>query len=258
MDNHFLMLYTVFWLAVFGAVVGSFLACAAGRWANGESALRGRSRCDSCGRTLAPRDLVPVLSYLLAKGKCRFCGAEIPRVCLYAELAGAAAFAAVGLKCGLSPALGQWVIVAALLLALSLTDIQKKIIPDRLLLAIAANRVFWVLLLGQDAMAAGKAFLLSALVSFLPLLALVLLMDKFLQKETMGGGDLKLLLVMALYLNWMEIWLALLLASLLGIIWFICGRRRGAVAFGPFLAAGCLLAATAGQPLVIWYGGLLL
>lgn len=258
MDNHFLILYTVFWLAILGAVLGSFLACAADRWANGESALSGRSRCDSCGKTLAARDLVPVFSFLLAKGKCRFCGAEIPKSCLYAELAGAAAFAAVGLKCGLSPALGQWLVFAALLLALSLVDIRKKIIPDRLLLLIAANRVLWLLILRQDFAAAGKAFLLSALASFLPLLALVLLMDKFLQKETMGGGDLKLLLAMALYLDWMEIWLTLLLASLFGIIWFIRSRRRGTLAFGPFLAAGCLLAATAGQPLLAWYTGLLI
>src|SRR5688572_4270733 len=74
---------------VLGAVIGSFLAAVLVRWPEGRSVVRGRSQCDSCGATLGARDLVPILSWFLVKGRCRHCGAAIDRRHLAAE-AGAA------------------------------------------------------------------------------------------------------------------------------------------------------------------------
>ena len=254
MEEQLLKAYLCFWLAVLGAVLGSFLDCAASRWAAGDPhPFAGRSRCSSCGHALGTRDLVPVFSFLLRRGRCRYCGAGIPAGCLAAELAGAAVFACLGARFGWTPELGQWLVLAALLLALSLTDWAKRIIPDKLLLALAANRAVWFALLGhgaREALEAAKALAVPA-----ALLALVLALEKLLGREVMGGGDLKLLFSLALYMSWAELLLGLLLSCLLGLLWAaLAGRRRdAAVPFGPFLAAGAVSAVCFGGPMIRWY-----
>ena len=137
-----------FWIAVVGMVVGSFLDCAVSRWAVGEEIFLGRSHCTSCGHALGVRDLVPLFSFLLHRGRCRFCGEKIPADCLVAEVAGAACFLCMLLRFGLTVELSQWLIFAGLLLALSLADWHMRIIPDGMLLALAVNRLFWMWLLG--------------------------------------------------------------------------------------------------------------
>lgn len=247
-----LTIYLCVWLFVAGAVLGSFLDCAMWRWAHGEAMFRGRSHCGSCGKTLSPRELVPVLSYLFSRGKCRHCGAKIPAECLWAELAGGVGFVCFGVKFGLSLELAQWLILGALLLAVALTDGAKQIIPDRLLLAMAVNRIVWLFALRQPLWDTVKGMLISCLVPA-ALLAFVLLAEKVMKKEAMGGGDVKLLLALALYLSWPELLLTLLGGCLLGILGAALGKRRGALPFGPYLAAAAVLAACFGGPLVGWY-----
>lgn len=257
MEEQLLTAYLCFWLAVFGAVLGSFLDCAASRWAAGDPhPFAGRSRCSSCGHTLGARDLVPVFSYLARQGRCRCCGEKIPAECLIAELAGAAAFVCAGLRFGLSPELGQWLVFAAVLLALSLTDAAKRIIPDKLLLLLAVNRAVWFFVLGRgvrEVLTAVKALAVPAV-----LLALVLVMEKVLGREAMGGGDMKLLFVLALYLTWAELFLTLLAGCVLGLLWAALtgGKRETAMPFGPFLAVGAVLTVCCGGPVLEWYFGL--
>lgn len=253
-EERLLTAYLCFWLAVFGAVLGSFLDCAASRWAGGDPhPFAGRSRCASCGHALGARDLVPVFSFLIRRGRCRYCGARIPGECLAAELAGAAAFVCLGLRFGRSLELGQWLIFAALLLALSLTDRAARIIPDKLLLLLAANRAVWFFALGQgvrEVLETVKALAVPA-----ALLALVLAMEKLLGREAMGGGDIKLLFALALYLGWAELFLTLLAGCLLGLLWAaLTGGKRGtALPFGPFLALGAMGTVLYGRPVLEWY-----
>lgn len=257
MEEQLLTAYLCFWLAVLGAVLGSFLDCAVSRWAAGDPhPFAGRSRCASCGHALGARDLVPVFSFLLRRGRCRYCGETIPAECLAAELAGAAAFVCVGARFGLCLELGQWLVFAAVLLALSLTDAAKRIIPDKLLALLAANRAVWFFVLGhgvREVLAAVKALAVPA-----ALLALVLVMEKLLGREAMGGGDIKLLFVLALYLGWAELFLTLLAGCVLGLLWAaLTGGKKGtAMPFGPFLAAGAVLTICYGGPVLEWYFGL--
>lgn len=256
-ENMVITAYVCLWLAVFGAVLGSFLDCAVSRWAAGERMFAGRSRCASCGHVLGARDLVPVFSFLLRRGRCRFCGGKIPAECLLAELAGAGVFLCLGLRFGPRPALGQWLVWAGLLLALSLADAARRIIPDVLLLAMAANRLLWLVLLGENPAEAALGILTACAVPAV-LLALVLAAEKVSRREVMGGGDIKLLFALALYLGWAELLLALLASCLLGLLWAaLAGRRRdAAVPFGPFLAAGAVCAVCFGGPVIQWYLGL--
>lgn len=251
-----LTIYLCVWLFVAGAALGSFVDCAVWRWAHGEAMFRGRSHCGSCGATLSPLELVPVVSWLVSRGKCRRCGAKIPAECLWAELAGGAGFVCFGVRFGLSLELIQWLILGVLLLAVALTDAAKRIIPDRLLLAMAVNRAVWLFALRQPLWDAVKGMLISCIVPA-ALLAFVLLAEKVWKKEAMGGGDIKLLLALALYLGWPELLLTLLAGCLLGILGTAVSRNRGALAFGPYLAAAAVLAACFAGPLVDWYLGLL-
>jgi len=255
--------FLTFWLAVFGAVMGSFLDCAASRWAvreeGGEAPdlFLGRSRCNSCGHVLGAGDLVPVFSFLFRRGRCRYCGGKIPADCLWAELAGAGALAVLGLCFGPVLELGQWCVLAMLLLALSLTDVFRRIIPDAILMLLISNRLFWLPVLGEGVR--GVLEMTKAAAVPAVLLALVLAAEKLSDQEVMGGGDIKLLFALALYLTWAELLLALLEGCLLGLLWAaaVGGKGKGsAVPFGPFLSAGALLVVCFGGPLLEWYFGL--
>lgn len=254
MEEHIWQIYLCFWLTLAGAALGSFLECAASRWAAGQPPFRGRSHCAACSHTLGPGELIPVLSFLLCRGRCRHCGVQIPRQCLLAELAGAGAFLCLGLRFGPCWELGQWLIFAGLLLALALADSARHILPDSLLLLLAANRVLWFFLLGQPLREAALAALLACAVPAV-LLALVLLAERCTGRELMGGGDVKLTFALALYLSWAQLLLALLAGCLLGLLWAaLSGKnRRAALAFGPFLAAGALLTLCFGDPVLRWY-----
>ena len=248
-----LTLYLCFWLAIAGAAFGSFLDCAVWRWVHGEPIGKGRSRCGSCGHTLAAWDLVPVFSYLFMRGRCRYCNEKIPAECFWAEIAGAAGFVCMGLRFGISAALGQWLVFAVLLLAVSLTDAEARLIPDPLVLTIAVNRVVWALLLQEALWDSVKAAIISWGVGPFALLVLTLLMERMLGKEVMGGGDIKLLMAFALYLKWPQMILTLFLGCLCGILGAAAAKKRGAFAFGPYLAAACVITVCFGDPLIQWY-----
>ena len=274
-----MMIYLCVLLALFGLVWGSFADCAVSRWAEGKKGKQlftGRSHCLSCGHVLGALELIPLVGWLVCRGKCRHCGEKIPADCLIAELAGAVAFVCVGLRFAPDAELGiwyffysgkpgllftalplaQWVIFAAVLLILSLTDAAKRIIPDRLLVVLAVNRVVWFFLRGEEWSVGLEV--LKALVVPITLLILVLLAEKRLKRELMGGGDIKLLLVLALYLSWAQLLLALLAGCAAGLLFAAIARKKPGMAmpFGPFLAAGALAAVCFCDGLIEWYFGL--
>lgn len=252
-----LQLYLALCLALLGAAMGSFLDCAASRM----GLPTGRSRCDRCGHVLGPGDLIPVVSYLLRRGRCRYCGGAISPRCLAAEVSGAALFAALGLKFPPGPELVMQLILGSLLLLLSLTDWTARVLPDKLLLAAAVNRLVFLFLLRQPLGETLGRMALGAFSVSLPLLILSLVMDRVLKKETMGGGDIKLLFVLGLYLSWMEMVLLLLAGCLLALVWAAVsgkGRAGGELPFGPFLAGAWLLVVLFGAPFIQWYQSLLL
>lgn len=255
-----LQLYLTLWLSVLGAALGSFLNCWADRIAAGQGLPTGRSRCDSCGHILGPADLIPVVSYLVRRGRCRYCGVPIPAHCLVAEIAGAAAFAALGLRFGYRLELLQWLILCGLLLLLSLIDAAVHLLPDRLLLAAAVNRLVFLLVLRQPLPETLADMALGAFGVPVALLLLSLAMDRLLGKETLGGGDLKLLFVLGLYLSWLEMLLLLFLACVLALGWAAGpGRRRVRleIPLGPFLSAAWLLVTLFGTSWIQWYWSLL-
>ncbi len=236
-----------------GACMGSFVCCAAWRYARGETfPPRGRSRCDACGNPLAPRDLVPLVSWLVLRGRCRACGAPISLRCPATELLGALLWGSCSLRFGMTlPAL-ELALLLSLLLGVALTDRDTLEIPDGPLLAGAVLFLFFLPahpvplerlrsgLLGAAALGGG-------------LLLLSLFMDRLLGRESMGGGDLKLLALLGLYTGPVGGILLLVLASLTGLA---VRRGRTCIPFAPsvFLAAWVTL--LGGEELTAWYLGL--
>ncbi len=245
--------------ALLGLVMGSALHCLAWRIARGEAwAAGGRSRCPACGHTLAARDLVPLFSWLALRGRCRYCGAPIPARYPLSEAALAVVYVSLLLRYGLTPETGLYLILCSCLFCLSLVDLDVQEIPNRFLAAAAAARFCYLLWQGGGA-AAGLALCAQALWHGLALggavLALSLVMDRVLHRESMGGGDIKLLAVLGLYFTIPEALLLLVLACVLGIVLALLleAKKGTAFPFGPALSAAAWLVLLFGGPLTGWY-----
>lgn len=170
--------------AVLGAIVGSFLNVVALRL-HGRTFLRGRSLCASCGETISPRDLIPVVSYLLLWGRCRHCRSRIPRRYFLVELVGGFIFALLALT---APSPLPFILLAlsfSLLLLIALYDLQHLIIPDEFVYPFIALSLLLAVVRVE---AAGWGTLLAGPLLALPFLLLALLS----RGRLMGWGDVKL------------------------------------------------------------------
>lgn len=233
-----------------GAIIGSFLGAIVLRWPRGESVLRGRSRCDHCGRTLGPIELIPIFGALIARGHCRICGARIDPAHGIAEI-GAALIG--GIVLWLTPDLLPAGLLAAggwLLLILAMLDARHHWLPDALTLPLAALG----LTLGDWVLPAPLPDrLIGAALGYGALALLALAYRRLRGREGLGLGDAKLLGAIGAWFGWMLLPLVLLTASLAGLLWALLLRLRGrtvdgstALPFGTFL---CLAVAPA-----VWLG----
>jgi leader peptidase (prepilin peptidase)/N-methyltransferase len=234
-----------------GAIVGSFLNVVAHRVPRGESLVSPPSRCPECEAQIKPYDNVPLLSWLLLRGRCRNCGAPIsPRYPLV-ELVTAVAFAAVVAVRGFDNDLVLELPFVAALIALAAIDFDHKLLPNKIVYPLAAYGVIATLLVDQDdlvenliAGAGAFAFLLAALLAY---------------PRGMGMGDVKLAGAMGLYLGLSVIpamLVAFLSGSLVGVAILAregAAARKKAVPFGVFLALGGIVGVLAGPELIDLY-----
>ena len=225
-----------------GLVVGSFLAVVLIRWPQGESAARGRSRCDACGRTLGASELIPILSWFLVRGRCRGCGAAIDRRHLAAELGaatiGLTAVLAHPLPLGAVTALfGWWLFLLAAL------DVEHQWLPDKLTLPLipAGLVAAWA---GFGTGLEERA--IGAVAGFVVLAGIAWLYRRLRGREGLGGGDPKLFAAIGAWLGWAQLPFVLLGAGLIGLAVVALMRLRGrAVAATDRLPLGALLALAA-------------
>lgn len=242
-----LLVYVLVIAWILGTVMASFITCLVDRKENQKS-LWGHSQCDACGHTLGAKDLVPVVSYLALKGRCRYCGAKIGKRCLWTEIGLGAVFCLTVLRYGISFEAVQTMAVSTVCLGISLYDLDTLEIPDGFqiaLLVIWALGIPWV---------NGKDSLLGCLVLGGGMLVLSLLMDKILKKESMGGGDIKMLGIMGLYLGLMNGLFTLILSCIIGLIFAGVGKKKK-IPFGPSLSAAFVIGMLYGNLFVSWYLG---
>ncbi len=254
-----LLIYCCVLAALLGAVMGSFLHCAAWRIARNEPFWKGRSHCSVCGHTLGVRELVPVFSWLLQRGRCRHCQAAIPKRYPLAELAFALMTVLTLLKFDLTViTLRNWILLCCLF-CLSLVDLETCIIPDGCLLIAAASWGLALPFLGWCWLEIGRQ-LAAGLFYGSAMLGISLLLDRVLQRESLGGGDIKLFALVGLYLGWLATLFAIILACVLGLLFGAVYNRKvgesGAFPFGPAIALSVWVMLLYGDPLTHWYLGL--
>lgn len=237
-----------------GACAGSFLNVVICRLPRGKSVVFPPSHCPSCLHKLGLIDLLPVVSFIALKGKCRYCGCRISPQYSVVELVTGVLLVLVWLQYGFTWAFLRCAILLSLLVAAAVIDLQHKIIPDKLNLA--------GLLLGVPFLLISREAFFSGAAGFLAGGGLLLLIA-VVSKGGMGGGDIKLAAVMGLYLGWKYLLLALFLAFVAGgavgilMILLRLKGRKDAVPFGPCLALGAVAAVLAGGKIIPWYTGYL-
>lgn len=247
--------------AVLGLAVGSFLNVVIHRVPKHESVVRPPSRCPSCGHDIRPRDNIPVLSWLLLRGRCRDCGTRIAGRYPAVEVATGVLFAAAAARFGADWALPAFAVFFAVLLAVAVIDLDLFIIPNRivypaLLAAVPLLAIPAVIDGDLDRLARAAA---GGLLAWIGLLVIHLISPR-----GMGFGDVRLAAVIGVYTGWislMHVLLAIFLgfasASVVGIA-LLATRRKGRkdpVPFGPFLALGAVAAVLFGGPILDWWLG---
>jgi leader peptidase (prepilin peptidase) / N-methyltransferase len=235
-----------------GLMAGSFATVVSHRVPRGESIVGPRSRCPSCGSQIAAYDNVPVLSWALLRGRSRCCHERISARYPLTELALAALYAltVVVLWGDLTEVLLGLVFVTALV-AITVTDFERRIIPNKILLTAAVLGVA-IAAVGDPDSLPERAIAAAAAGGGMFLVALA-------YPKGMGLGDVKLAAVMGLFLGRNvapAILVALLAGSLVGMALIArhgAAARKRAIPFGPFLALGGVVGLLAGDPLVSWY-----
>jgi leader peptidase (prepilin peptidase)/N-methyltransferase len=237
-----------------GLMVGSFLTVVAHRVPRGESVVGGRSHCPACGAQIAAYDNVPVLSWLALRGRARCCGASISARYPLTELSLGVLYAATALILpGGAGQLALGLVFVTMLVAITVTDLERRVIPNKILLVAAIVGVAIAAVTdpgslperGIAAAAAGGLLFAAALA----------------YPSGMGLGDVKLAATMGLFLGRdvaPAILVALLAGSLVGLAMIArhgAAARKRAIPFGPFLALGGVVGLFAGDELVDWYLG---
>jgi leader peptidase (prepilin peptidase)/N-methyltransferase len=244
-----------FMVFVFGLIIGSFCNVVIYRLPQGKSIIRPGSHCRSCASPIRPWDNIPVVSYLLLKGRCRDCKERFSPRYLVVELTSGVLYLLLWKKFGLTVPFAIYALFASGLLIITFIDLDHKIIPNIITLpglTIGLGLSVWGLPITPLAsvlglLVGGTLFYLIAVIS----------------KGGMGGGDIKLIAMIGAFLGWQgalfTIFSGALLGSLVGMMLMLLGKkgRKDKVPFGPFLSCGAILFMLSGDDLIQWYLNLL-
>ncbi len=257
------MLLIVTYIILLGLIIGSAINAIVWRLYVGRSWVKGRSVCPECNHTLAGKDLVPIFSWLLLGGKCRYCRAPIhwqyPAVeAATAALFGLSAYALHPMDAWTWVRLVLWLAMLTLLIILAVYDARWMLLPDKIMIPAVFLGLVYVVFeaLRLHSIMSARGPLLAALITggiFYVLVAAS-------KGRAMGGGDIKLAFVMGLLLGLRGMAVALLVAfdtaAIVGLALIIRHRRRlrgTRIAFGPFLVLGTVVAFLYGHAIADWY-----
>ncbi len=245
--------------ATFGLLIGSFLNVVIYRLPRKESIVHPPSACPSCSRQLTARDLVPVLSWVVLRGRCRSCSNKISARYPLIETLTAVLFALVAAKFEAVLPLTAFLALVAGSVALSAIDFDTKTLPTRLVYATGA--VGAVLLASSAIRQSDMSPLVRAAISA-AVVGAIFFATWWFVPHGFGFGDVRFGTVLAMFLGWLGygyvfvgMITAFLTGALVGVALLASGRagRKTALPFGPFLAFGTLFAVLAGTPIVDWW-----
>lgn len=253
-------MYTL--LAVFlGAVVGSFLNVCIVRIPKEESIVFPGSHCQSCQKKIAPLDNIPLLSFLILKGRCRYCAAKISWQYPLVEFLSTGVFVLFYYYFGFTIKGALYLLLALALLTEAFIDLRHQIIPDvitlpGIVIGLAASAfypglhnqgIWWGgLLRSSIGMLVGGGFFYL----------IGMLAEKVLKKEAIGGGDIKLMAMIGTFLGWQGAVVTIFSSSVIGSVigvYFRIKNGEERIPFGPFIALGAFFYLFFGHPIILWY-----
>jgi leader peptidase (prepilin peptidase)/N-methyltransferase len=233
------MIFSGFTVFIIGLVIGSFLNVVIYRLPEGESVVFTRSHCSECGTELGVLDLIPVVSFLLIRGRCRYCGSKLSYQYPVVELLTGALFLIVFIKYYFSIKFWIYLLLISLLIAISFIDFKRQIIPNRITyLGIVIGLILSLLFDHITFIAALWGLLIPS--GFLLLIAII-------TKGGMGVGDVKLAAMIGSYIGFkytlIGIFIGSFIGSILGLSLIGLGikERKDRIAFGPLIALGAVL-----------------
>jgi leader peptidase (prepilin peptidase)/N-methyltransferase len=266
---------------IFGLCIGSFLNVVAYRVPKKISIVTPPSTCPNCKKQIKPYNNIPVLSYLILRGRCADCGWKIPLKYPLIEFSTGLLFAASYYFFGLVPQLAGALVLVSLLVAITVVDLELQIIPDKLIMfGLETGFFLWLVSLVSrttktfkfDAIPLvkiGPIFNTTLLWSWIGLLGgtaaviiIAVVSQWFLKAETMGGGDIKLAALVGFYAGpyvFLVIGFSFIFGALVTVPLLALGKikRKQPVPFGPFIALAALMVIFFGPAIWHWYVGFL-
>lgn len=259
MDNLYPIFFPYFFVFVLGLIFGSFLNSLIYRIETGKNFFKKRSFCPHCQHTLSWKDLIPLLSFLILQGKCRYCQKPISWQYPLVELATGFIFLLIfHYSISNLQFLIYNLLISCFLIVIFVFDLKHYLIPDTIiypaiLIAIIWHFVFWFF--GYYPLYEIRNAILSALGSSFFFLTIYLIS----QGKWLGFGDVNLAFLMGLFLGWPKILVALFFAffigALVGILLIILGKKKmkSEIPFAPFLVFATFLALFFGEKIIDWY-----
>ncbi len=242
------------YVCILGAIIGSFLNVIIYRVPAGESIAKGRSKCMNCGEQIKAYDLVPIISYIFLRGKCRSCKARVSIRYPMIEVLTGLIFLGTFLVEGLEIKSFLTMAVGAILIAISAIDFDHMIIPNGLVIALIPLAIAYGI---WDYDVAIVSRIIGAFVVSLPLFILIIIIP-----DSFGGGDVKLMFVMGFILGWQNTlvgtFIGILLGGIVATAALIKNRKKGNekqthIPFGPWLAIGSFVALLYGEEIINLY-----
>ena len=247
----------VLFFAAIGAVIGSFLNVCILRLPAEQSVVSPPSRCPKCGSGVKWYDNIPVLSWLILRGKCRHCQNPISIQYPIIELATALIWAWMALRFGNELESVRGALFLTILLGIAMTDAREYIIPDEFSIGGLVIGLGFSLIWGLEGL---KVAAIGAAVGFAVLWLIAWLGKHAFRKEAMGGGDIKMMAMVGAFVGWQGVFLTIFLGSVVGTIIFgplaLVGKKKD-VPFGIFLALGAVVTFLWGDLVLNWYRGYL-
>lgn len=235
-------IYIYIMIFIFGSIMGSFLNVLAVRLSNNESIIYPSSHCHNCQHKLKWYELIPILSYIIQKGKSNCCNTRIPISYLIVEIVTGALYCTAYHSFGFGYELVISLIFISSLITIIVSDIEYMIILDEVI-AVAC-----ILIILLELVFFGLEFtvnkILSGILAFITMYGIKMIGDKMFKKESMGGGDIKLMflfgIVIGFPLSICDIFLATFIAFPVA-IYLLFSRKDSLIPFGPFLAMAAIL-----------------
>lgn len=235
-------IYYGFCFFVFGIIMGSFYNVVGYRLPKGESLLYPGSHCTNCNHKLSPLELIPIFSFLFLGGKCKKCKQKISWFYPIFEFASGLLFLIAFLVCGFNYELIIAITFISLILIIFISDYNYMIIPDEVLVFFSVALIIEIgLIYGLETLCYR---VISAVIAFVVMLLIKLLGDFIFKKESMGGGDIKLLAVFGLVLGFETAILSIFLASFIGLpisLIIYLKNKNHELPFGPYLGISAII-----------------